>query len=165
MLDSDLAELYGVHTKVLNQTVKRNIERFPERFMFQLTESEIPILKSQIVTSSVEQGLRFHNGTSRSESDKLSQNVTPSSLRSQFVTLEKGRGKHRKYLPYAFTEQGVSMLSGVLRSKIAVRVSIQIMDAFVAMRRFISKNAEIFRRLDTIERKHIAYASKSSVTR
>lgn len=81
------------------------------------------------------------------------------------MTLEKGRGKHRKYLPYAFTEQGVSMLSGVLRSKIAVRVSIQIMDAFVAMRRFISKNAEIFRRLDTIERKHIAYASKSSVTR
>lgn len=81
MLDSDLARLYGVETRVLNQAVKRNIERFPEDFMFQMTKDEC--------------------------------------LRSQIVTLNEGRGKHRKYYPYAFTEQGVAMLSGVLRSKTA----------------------------------------------
>ena len=108
MLDRDLAELYGVSTKRLNEQVKRNKERFPERFMVKLTKRE------------------FGN------------------LRSHFATLEKKRGKHRKYLPYAFTEQGVSMLSGVLKSDIAVNVSIQIIDAFVSMRKFISKNSEIF---------------------
>ena len=79
------------------------------------------------------------------------------SLRSQFATLEQGKGEHRKYLPYVFTEQGVAMLSAVLRSDTAVKVSIQIMNAFITMRKFISKNAEIFTRLDTVERKQLIY--------
>ncbi len=132
MLDSDLAELYGVKIKVLNQAVKRNIERFPREFMFQLTESEFEILKSQFVTSSAKDGIR-----------------------SQIVTLKEQRGHHRKYLPYAFTEQGVAMLSGVLKSNTAVRISIQIINAFVAMRRFIASNAQIFQRLDPVEKKQI----------
>ena len=93
MLDRDLAELYGVPTKVLNQAVKRNIERFPERFMFQLTKDEVPDLRSQIVT--------------------LNANT---SLRSQIVTLNKRQGQHLKYMPYAFTEQRIAMLSAVLKS-------------------------------------------------
>ncbi|MCK5686914.1 ORF6N domain-containing protein [bacterium] len=125
MLDSDLAEMYGVETKVLNQAVKRNISRFPENFRFQLTQDE------------------------------------KNSLRSQSVTLkETNRGKHKKYLPYVFTEQGVSMLSAVLKSEIAIQISIQIIDAFVNMRKFISKNAMIFQRLDIIEKKQLITDTK-----
>ncbi len=112
MLDSDLAELYGVEVRVLNQAVKRNKERFPEEFMFQLTKEEYKLLRSQIVISS---------------------------------------WGGRRYLPYAFTEQGVAMLSAVLKSKTAVEVSIRIMKAFVAMRRFITGKAEIFARLERVE--------------
>jgi len=119
MLDNDLANLYCVETKVLNQAVKRNIDRFPKEFMFQLKENEYNILRSQI------------------------------------VTLEKGRGKHKKYMPYVFTEQGVAMLSSVLRSDIAIKVSIAIIKAFVSMRRFIFNNAGIFQRLDNVEIKQI----------
>jgi len=129
MLDSDLAEMYKVETKYLTRAVSRNIQRFPEQFRFQLTQEELENLKCRIGTSSSE-SLRFQNGT-----------------------LEKGRGKHRKYLPYVFTEQGVSMLSAVLRSKTAIKVSVQIMDAFVGMRKFIANNAAIFQRLDSIEQK------------
>jgi hypothetical protein len=154
MLDSDLAELYETSVKVLNQAVKRNIERFPRDFMFQLTEKEFKILWSQPVTANLEwnknNSLRFQNGTLESKY-----------LRSQSVTLDTGRGKHRKYLPYVFTEQGVSMLSGILHSKIAIRVSIQIMNAFVAMRKFISKNAEVFTRLDSAERKQLEFEIKT----
>lgn len=96
MLDSDLAMLYNVEIRTLNQAVKRNIDRFPEHFMFQLTKEELEILKSQFATSS---------WSNKTESEIL---------RSQFVTLKKGSGKHRKYLSFAFTEQGVAMLSGVL---------------------------------------------------
>ncbi|MDP2209153.1 MAG: ORF6N domain-containing protein [Bacteroidota bacterium] len=131
MLDNDLAELYGVKTKVLNQAVKRNSERFPEEFMFQLNEKEHDLLRSQSID--------FGSDT----------------LRSQIVTLKSRRGRHRKYLPYAFSEQGVAMLSAVLRSETAVKVSIQIMKAFVAMRRFIIANAQVFQRLDTLELKQI----------
>lgn len=99
MLDSDLALFYGVETKVLNQAVKRNNSRFPNEFMFQLTDAEWD-------------SLRFQNGTS-----------DDGFLRSQSVTLKKGRGKHRKYLPYVFTEQGVAMLSAVLKSKTAVKMT------------------------------------------
>lgn len=116
MIDRDLAELYGVETRVLNQAVKRNIERFPERFMFQLSNEEFEVLRSQIVTSKTET-----------------------------------RGG-RQYLPYAFTEQGVAMLSAVLKSETAVQVSIKIMDAFVAMRRFLLNNAHIFSEIDKIKR-------------
>ena len=102
--------------------------RFPERYCFQLTEEEIKDLKLQIATSSLE------------------------SLRSQFVTLNNmGRGQHRKYLPYVFTEQGIAMLSGVLRNDIAIQVSINIMDAFVEMRRFLASNGHVFERLTNVE--------------
>lgn len=114
MLDRELAQLYGVETKVLNQAVKRNIQRFPERFMFQVSPEEWDSLKSQIVTSN------------------------------------KGRGGDR-YLPYVFTEQGVTQLSTILRSKTAIEVSIRIMDAFVAMRRFLSTNAGMFQRIEKVE--------------
>ena len=114
MLDRDLAVLYGVETKRLNEQVRRNVERFPERFRFQLTENEF---------------------------DKLVANCDH---------LETLRFSH--VLPYAFTEQGVSMLSAVLKSKTAIEMSIKIMDAFVAMRRFLSANAGLFQRMDSLER-------------
>lgn len=134
MLDEDLAELYDVETKQINRAVKRNIERFPSNFVFQLNETEYEIMWSQIATGS----LRFQNGT-----------------------LENKRGKHRKYLPYVFTEQGVAMLSGVLKSDTAVKVSISIMNMFVLMRRFISTNAQVFQRLDNVERKQLEFQIKT----
>ena len=136
MIDRDLAELYQVETKVLNQAVKRNIERFPKEFRFQLSEEET----KQLVKNCDRFG---HFGDQRNSS------------RSQNVTLNSGRGRNIKYLPYAFTEQGISMLSAVLRSATAIRVSIQIMNAFVEMRRYISSNAAIFHRLDHVEQKQI----------
>ncbi len=125
MYDSDLAELYGVEIKRLNEQVKRNRERFPEEFMFQLTDEEFAF------------------------------------LRSQNATLETGRGRHRKYLPYVFTEQGVAMLSAVLRSKTAVKISIQIIKAFVVMRKFITTNAQIFHRLDAVEQKQLEHKTET----
>ena len=113
MLDKDLATLYDVDVKALNQAVKRNIERFPEDFRFQLSKEEC--------------------------------------LRSQIVTLNEKRGQHLKYMPYAFTEQGVAMLSSVLHSKTAIAANVQIMRAFVSMRRFLMNNASVFRRLEIIE--------------
>jgi hypothetical protein len=101
MLDSELAEIYQVETKVFNQAVKRNKERFPESFRFQLTEAEYAFLRSQFSTLNDATDLTSQIATSSSQD----------SLRSQTVTLENGRGKHRKYLPYVFTEQGVAMLS------------------------------------------------------
>ncbi|MBD5211403.1 MAG: ORF6N domain-containing protein [Bacteroidales bacterium] len=126
MLDSDLAKLYGVETRALNQAVKRNIERFPADFMFQLTKEEAGDLRSQIATSS---------------------------SRSQNVILKQGH--NIKYLPYAFTENGVAMLSSVLRSKTAIEVNIRIMRAFTAMRSFLMSNAHIFQRLETIEHNYL----------
>lgn len=143
MLDSDLAELYGVPAKRLNEQVKRNVERFPAEFRFQLTKEEHENLRSQIATSSDGGDLRFQNGTS--------------SLRSQNATLETDqRGRHRKYLPYVFTEQGVAMLSAVLRSETAVQVSIQIMQAFVGMRRFLIANGGLIQRVDSLEKRQMA---------
>ena len=134
MLDSDLAELYGVETKVLNQAIKRNIKRFPNAFRFQLTQIELDeydnSLRSQFVTSKENSTLRFQSGTSNQ------------------------RGG-RRYLPYVFTEQGVSMLSAVLHSDTAIEVSIRIISSFVEMRKFISTNAGIFQRLDKVEQKLI----------
>ncbi|WP_041963681.1 ORF6N domain-containing protein [Sulfurospirillum cavolei] len=116
MLDRDLAELYGVETRVLNQAVKRNSERFPNEFMFQLTKQELENWMSQFVISNKElMGLRK--------------------------------------LPYAFSEQGVSMLSAVLKSKSAIEMSIQIIKSFVAMKKFMANNALIFQRLDILEQK------------
>jgi len=121
LLDSDLAILYRVETKAFNQAVKRNINRFPERFRFQLTDDEYEkVLRSQNVTF------------------KESLN-------------EDRRGQHRKYLPYVFTEQGVSMLSAILRSDIAVEVSIQIIDTFVEMKRYLASNDLLLQRFERIE--------------
>lgn len=116
MLDSDLAELYGVETKALVRAVKRNLDRFPDDFMFQLSAVEF-------------QSLRYHFGTS------------------------KARGG-RRYLPYAFTEHGVAMLSSVLRSRRAVHVNIQIMRAFVALRQMLASHADLAQRLDALERRY-----------
>lgn len=123
MLDRDLATLYGVETKRLNEQVKRNIKRFPEDFMFQLTKDEC--------------------------------------LRSQIATLNEGRGQHLKYMPYVFTENGVAMLSSVLRSDTAIEVNIRIMRAFTSMRHFLQNNAEVFQRLSTMEYHQLDYSINS----
>ncbi len=122
MIDRDLAELYGVETKVLNQAVKRNIERFPEEFRFQLTFED----KNELVTNC-----------------------------DRFKTL-----KHSSVLPYAFTEQGVSMLSAVLRSDTAIQTSINIINSFVKMRQFLTTNADIFKRLELVEKRQISHEIK-----
>ena len=150
MIDRDIAELYGVETRVLNQAVKRNIERFPEEFMFQLTREEIDFLKSQIVTSRETDSVMSQFVTSPKTNSVISQIATSPSSRSQFVTLNTGRGSNIKYLPFAFTEQGCAMLSSVLRSETAIQVSIQIMKAFVSMRHFIQSNSQIFAELKSI---------------
>ena len=118
ILDQDLARLYGVRVKRLNEQVRRNIERFPADFMFQTEPGEL------------------------------------GSLRSQIATLDQGRGEHRKYSPLAFTEQGVAMLSSVLRAPRAVQVNIEIMRAFVKLRRLLETNADLSRKLDALERKY-----------
>lgn len=138
MLDRDLAEMYQVEVRVLNQAVKRNIERFPENFRFQLTEKET----SELVTNRD----RFGNPESP---------MVTSGSRSQFVILNDKRGQNIKYLPYAFNEQGVAMLSAVLRSDVAIKVSIQIMDVFVAMRKMISSHSGLLQRMDSFERKQL----------
>ena len=133
MLDSDLARLYGVATKIFNQTIRRNINRFPVDFLFQLTAEEFEILKSQIVISSP---------------------ATPQSLRSQSVTLEKSRrGQHRKYLPLVFTEHGAIMAATILRSPRAVAMSVYVVRAFVQMRDALLTNAVVLRRLAQIDKK------------
>jgi len=118
LLDHDLASLYRVDTKVLKQAVRRNLERFPDDFLFQLTIEEWGF------------------------------------LRSQFVTLEKGRGKHPKYLPFAFTEQGVAMLSSVLKSKRAIITNIAIMRAFVALRKWMQTSKELSTKIQQLEKKY-----------
>lgn len=126
MLDRDLASVYGVETKALNQAVKRNIDRFPNTFRFQISNEE----KTELVTNC----------------DRLE------------------ALKHSAINPYAFTEQGVSMLSAVLRSGTAVKVSIQIMNAFVQMRRFIQDNAKVFERLELVERRQLVFESEAEKT-
>jgi len=118
MFDADLTALYGVETKVLVQAVKRNLERFPGDFMFQLSQEEFAILRSQIVTSSDWGG--------------------------------------RRYPPYAFTEQGVAMLSSVLRSQRAIQVNIGIMRTFIRLRKMLLSHAELARKLDALEKKYDA---------
>ena len=143
MLDSDVAMLYHYTTKRINETVSRNKKRFPEIFCFQLNTNEYEMIKSQFMTT--EQN-----------------NNTDFSLRSQFATLniESNRGKHRKYLPYVFTEQGIAMLSGLLKNEIAIQVSINIMNAFVEMRKFLMQNGNIFERLTSVEYKLIEHDKK-----
>src|SRR6059058_3104812 len=135
MLDSDLATLYGVEARALNQAVARNRKRFPADFMFQLSAREYDALTSQIVIS-----------------DK-DDSRGPSALRSQFVISKKGRGG-RRYLPYAFTEQGVAMLSSVLRSARAIEVNIAIMRTFVQLRRLMDTNRGLARKIEGLEKKY-----------
>jgi hypothetical protein len=144
MLDSDLAELYGVATKVFNQAIKRNIDRFPADFMFQLTEEEGESLRSQIVTLNADDSLRSQIVTS---------NVDNSSLRSQIATLKPGRGQHRKYLPYVFTEHGAIMAASVLSSPRAVEMSVFVVRAFVQLRALLASSRELSERLNELERK------------
>ena len=151
MLDRDLANLYNVPIKRLNEQVKRNINRFPKKFRFQLTKEEFENLKFQFDTSNLDSDKNLISQNVISNSDSVMFQNSTLSLRSQNATLKKERGKHRKYLPYVFTEQGVSMLSAVLRSNVAVKISIQIIDAFVEMRNFLNTNAQVFSRLDKLE--------------
>ena len=129
MIDSDLAMLYNVETKRLNESVKRNAKRFPENFCFQLTEDEYADLRSQFATSNTEN------------------------------TSTKGG---RRYLPYAFTEQGIAMLSAVLRSDEAIQVSVNIMNTFVKMRRFLAENALMFDKINSLELKQLEYQKESN---
>ena len=138
ILDRDLASLYGVTTKALNQAVKRNAARFPADFMFQLTKSDYEALRSQSVT--------VPNGP------QSPAKAGAGSLRSQSVTLK--RGQHLKYLPYVFTEQGVAMLSSVLRSARAIEVNIAIMRTFVQLRRLMESNRDLARKIDSLEKKY-----------
>ena len=125
MIDSDVANIYHCETKYVNRVVKRNIERFPEEFCFQLNEDEFKV------------------------------------LRCQFVTLnENGRGQHRKYLPYVFTEQGIAMLSALLKSNVAISVSVNIMKAFIEMRKFLMINGQVFERLISVEHKLLEHDKK-----
>jgi phage regulator Rha-like protein len=136
ILDSDLAGIYGVQTKALNQAVKRNLDRFPEDFMFQITADEWNNLKSQSVISSAEVV-----GEEKNEP-----------LRSQSVTLKSGRGQHRKYMPFAFTEHGAIMAASILNSPEAVAMSVFVVRAFVQMRERLAVNAEILKRLAEIDK-------------
>ena len=120
MLDRDLAAMYGVETKVLNQAVKRNIERFPEDFCFQLNSNEL-------------NQMWFQNGTTSK--------------------IQNAKYRSEKYLPYAYTEQGVAMLSGILKNEIAIQVSINIIRAFIEMRKFLASNGQVFERLTNVEYK------------
>ncbi|MBE5868545.1 MAG: ORF6N domain-containing protein [Lachnospiraceae bacterium] len=131
MIDNDLAMLYNVETKRLNESVKRNSKRFPESFCFQLTDEEYSELRSQFATSNI--------GTESTSS--------------------KGG---RRYLPYAFTEQGIAMLSAVLRSDEAIQVSVNIMNTFVRMRRFLAENSLMFDKIHSLELKQLEYQKESS---
>ena len=152
ILDRDLAALYQVETRVLNQAVKRNIERFPDDFMFQLTKEEVEFLKSQIVILETDENMSSQIVTT--STDLISQNVISNddSPRSQIVTLN-GRGQNIKYLPYAFTEHGVVMLASLLRSEIAIAMSVQITRAFVAMRQTIAALATTETKIELLNEK------------
>ena len=141
MLDSDVAMLYHYQTKRINEAVKRNKERFPENFCFQLTTEEIKNIKMPNVVLN----LKNENNWSQFATSSKSENI-------------KHRGK--KYLPYVFTEQGIAMLSGLLKNDIAVQVSINIMNAFVEMRKFLIQNGQIFERLTNIEYKLLEHDKK-----
>ena len=138
ILDRDLARLYGVETKRLNQQVQRNLERFPEDFMFQLTKEEAELSRSQFATL----------------------NEDGDNSRSQNATLKVKQGQNIKYLPYAFTENGIAMLSSVLRSPMAIATNIHIMRAFNAMRHFIGSQAQVFQRLEVVERNQLALTTQ-----
>ena len=169
MLDSDLAMLYGVETKRLNEQVKRNLNRFPEDFMFQLTKEEASRSRSQFVTlneneiSSRSQIATLKKGLDSLRSQNVTSNQGSESLRSQTVTLKSGRGQNIKHLPYAFTRNGIAMLSSVLRSDTAVEVNIRIMRAFTMIPQLVNHNAQIIQRIFNIEQHQIETDEKIGV--
>ena len=144
ILDRDLARLYGVETKRLNEQVRRNIERFPEDFMFQVSKEEFENWKSQFATSSAEENMSTQFATT------YGKNMSP-----QIATTSPQR-RPASALPYAFTENGIAMLSGVLRSPMAIATNIHIMRAFNAMRHFIGSHAQVFQRMENIEKNVLA---------
>lgn len=148
MIDNDVARLYHYTTKNINKAVKRNIERFPEEFCFQLTENEFQTLRFQIGTSkqNESQNLRFQIETSK-QSSEINNNL---------------RGG-RRYLPYVFTEQGIAMLAGVLKNDIAVKVSLNIINSFIEMRKFIASNGQVFERLTNMEYKLLEHDKKFDI--
>jgi phage regulator Rha-like protein len=149
MLDYEIAEMFEVETRTLNQAVKRNIERFPEDFMFQLTENEWGMMRSQIATSSGSSALRSQNMT-LNEDILISQFVTSKANSSQIVmSSNKNRGK--SYRPYAFTEHGVTMLASVLRSEKAVKVSIAVVRAFISLKQYIADRKNISKQINSIK--------------
>jgi len=137
ILDADLAEIYGVQTKVLNQAIKRNADRFPADFMFQLSAEESLSLRSQIVTLETEAPDAEVDGA----------------LRSQFATLKTGRGQHRKYLPYAFTEHGALMAANVLNSPEAVKMSVYVVRAFIKQRELLMAQSDVLKKLAQMDAK------------
>ena len=144
MLDSDIAELYGVSTKQLVQAMKRNIRRFPPDFMFQVAKKDLAIA----ITPSRQRG---------SDDDKSYEIRAVTNLRSQFVTSSYGG---RRYLPYAFTEQGIAMLSGVLTSPRAITANIEIMRAFVKLRKILSEHRDLAKHLEELEKKYFELAEE-----
>lgn len=144
MLNQDLAILYGIETKALNQALKRNAERFPDDFAFRLTKEEWNALRSQIVTLD---------------------SKTKDSLRCQIGTLEKesssGRGKYSKYLPHVFTEHGVVMLANILRSKHAIKMSIEVVRAFMHMRKMLTSSEKFAKELQELKSFILKHTQKS----
>ena len=151
MLDSDEANLYHYKTKRINETVNRNKERFPESFCFQLAKEELEDIRIQVM-----------NKKNNWSQFATSSNEKENNLRSQIATssLEKDSYGGRRYVPYVFTEQGIAMLSGLLKNQTAVQVSINIMNAFVKMRKFLKSNEHIFERLTTVEYKLLEHDKK-----
>lgn len=160
ILDRDLARLYGVETRRLNEQVRRNMERFPEDFMFQLTKEEAELSRSQFATlNDGSDNLKSQFATSSegiSRSQIATMNEDGDNSRSQNATLKVKQGQNIKYLPYAFTENGIAMLSGVLRSPMAIATNIHIMRAFNAMRHFIGSHAQVFQRIEVLERTQLS---------
>jgi hypothetical protein len=132
MLDSDLALIYGVDTRRLNEQVKRNIGRFPEDFMFRLSKGDYESLRSQIATLKAGEQIQ----------------------RSQFATFDKRRGKHRKYLPYVFTEHGAVMLASVLNSPQAIEASMKVVKVFVRLREILSTHKELAKKIEELEQRY-----------
>ena len=149
ILDRDLARLYGVETFRLNEQVKRNIERFPEDFMFQLTKDENEFLRSQFVTL---------NGEDKSS--QIAMTSKDAIVMSSQIAITSPQKRPKSALPYAFTENGIAMLSSVLRSPMAIATNIHIMRAFNAMRHFIGSQAQVFQRLEVVERNQLALTTQ-----
>lgn len=158
MFDRDLAMLYGVETKKLNQALKRNAERFPSDFAFQLSQKEWDSLRSQIVTLDSNNGIPLRSQFATS-------NRADNSLRFQIGTLEKEsssrRGKYSKYLPYVFTEHGVVMLASILRSKHAVQMSIDVTRAFIQMRKMLASSEKFANELRELKSFVLRHSQKS----